>query len=83
MEADPDDTQSLIRLLLYANVIELGGLIATTSTHQKARVAPESMRSIIRAYGAVQPNLRKHEVGFPDEATLLELIKQGLPAYGM
>src|SRR5262245_40298296 len=35
IEADPDDTQSLIRLLLYSNVIDIQGLIATTSVHQK------------------------------------------------
>ncbi len=35
IEADADDTQSLIRLLLYSNVIDIKGIIATTSTHQK------------------------------------------------
>jgi hypothetical protein len=33
IEADPDDTESLVRLLTYANVIDIKGLIATTSTH--------------------------------------------------
>ena len=31
IEADPDDTQSLTRLLLYSNEIEIKGIIATTS----------------------------------------------------
>ena len=44
IEADPDDTQTLIRLLLYSNQIEIEGLIATTSVHQKVRVAPETMK---------------------------------------
>lgn len=54
IEADPDDSQTLIRLLLYSNQIDLEGLIATTSTHQKKRVAPETMKKIIGAYEKVQ-----------------------------
>jgi hypothetical protein len=83
IEADPDDAQTLVRLLLYSNQIEIEGLVATTSVHQKKRVAPETIRSIIQAYGKVQPNLLKHEPGFPTEQQLLALVKQGLPVYGM
>jgi hypothetical protein len=46
-------------------------------------VAPESIKKIIRAYGEVQPNLNKHEAGFPDAEALLRVVKQGLPKYGM
>ncbi len=83
IEADPDDAQTLVRLLLYANQIEIEGLIATTSVHQKARVAPESIRAILDAYEKVQPNLLKHEPGFPSGGELRALVKQGLPVYGM
>jgi hypothetical protein len=31
----------------------------------------------------VQPNLLKHEAGFPSSQSLLALVKQGLPLYGM
>lgn len=40
IEADPDDTQTLVRLLVYANVIDIKGLVATTSVHQKSNIAP-------------------------------------------
>src|SRR6478736_2970736 len=43
IEADPDDAQSLVRLLLYSNELDIEGLVATTSTHQRLRVAPETM----------------------------------------
>ncbi len=43
IEADPDDTQSMIRLLLYSNEIDIKGFIATTSVWQKTKVAPESI----------------------------------------
>ncbi len=64
IEADPDDSQSLVRLLLYANQIDIEGLVATTSTHQKSRIAPASMHAMIDAYGQVQANLLKHEPVF-------------------
>lgn len=83
IEADPDDSQSLVRLLLYSNVIDIEGIIATTSTHQRERVAPESIHKIIDAYGKIQPNLLQHEEGFPTEGELHDLVKQGLPVYGM
>ena len=83
IEADPDDTESLVRLLLYSNVIDIKGIIATTSTHQRNNVYPSSIQRVIRAYGKVQANLLKHEAGFPSSGTLLKLVKQGLPEYGM
>jgi hypothetical protein len=83
IEADPDDTQSFVRLLLYSNKMDIKGLIATTSCWKKTSVAPESIVRIIQAYGHIQPNLLKHEAGFPSAEELLLLVKQGLPKYGM
>ena len=83
IEADPDDTQSFVRLMLYSNEIDIEGIVATTSCWIKDRVEPESIRRIIRAYGKVQPNLLKHKAGYPTEESLLNLVKQGLPKYGM
>lgn len=83
IEADPDDTQSLVRLLLYSNEIEIKGIVATTSCWMKTSIHPESIRRVIRAYDKVQPNLLKHQPGFPDANSLLALVKEGLPVYGM
>ena len=83
IEADPDDSQSLVRLLLYANQIDIEGIVATTSTHQKARIAPETMHTIIDAYGRVQPNLLKHEPGFPTAQALKSVVRSGSRLYGM
>lgn len=83
IEADPDDTQSLIRLLLYSNVIDIQGLIATTSVHQKSVVAPDSIRAVIRAYGRVHRSLLAHDANYPAPEELLAKVKQGLPIYGM
>ena len=51
IEADPDDTESMVRLLLYSDVVDIKGLIAVTSCWQKTRVAPESIKKVIQAYG--------------------------------
>ena len=83
IEADPDDSQSMVRLLLYSNEVDIKGLIATTSCWHKERVDPESIIKIIQAYGKVQPNLINHEAGFPEAEVLLKKVKHGLPKYGM
>jgi Protein of unknown function (DUF1593). len=83
IEADPDDSQSFVRLLLYSNKIDLKGLVATTSCWHKTEVNPQSIVKIVKAYGKVQPNLLKHEAGFPGEDVLLALVKPGIPRYGM
>jgi len=83
IEADPDDTQSLIRFLLYSNQFTIEALIATTSIHQQDRVAPESIRRVLAAYAKIQPGLLKHEPGFPPAETLATKVKKGLATYGM
>ena len=83
IEADPDDTQSFIRFLTYCNQWDVEGLIATTSIHQKTRVAPESIHKILDTYNKVQPNLLKHEAGYPTAAALKVKVKKGLAVYGM
>lgn len=83
IEADPDDNQSFVRLLLYSNTVDIRGIVATTSCWKQSSVAPESIKKIINAYGKVQANLLHHETGFPDEVSLLGLVRNGLPVYGM
>ncbi len=83
IEADPDDTQSLIRLLLYSNEIDIEGLIATTSCWMTDSVHPESISKIIGAYEKVYPNLIKHNAEFPKANNLYPLIKSGKPIYGL
>ncbi len=83
IEADPDDTQSLVRLLLYSNEIDIKGIVATTSCWMPDNIYPESIKKVIQAYEKVQPNLKKHHPDFPAAAELLALVKQGLPVYGM
>jgi hypothetical protein len=83
IEADPDDTESLVRLLLYSDVIEIEGLVATTSVHMKASVHPESIRAVIRAYSEVRGSLLRHDARYPPADSLQAVVKQGLAEYGM
>jgi hypothetical protein len=83
IEADPDDSQSLIRFLTYSNEWDVEALIATTSIHQKNRVAPETIHAILNAYNKIWPNLIKHEKGYPTSQELSLKVKKGLPVYGM
>ncbi len=83
IEAEADDTESFIRLLLYANEIDIEGLIATTSVWKRNNTAPESIKKLVEAYGKVQPNLLLHDPHFPEADALMKLVKSGYPAYGM
>lgn len=83
VENEPDDAQSLVRLLLYSDVIDLRGIVATTSTHMRDRVAPETIHKTIDAYAAVRPNLLLHSSSYPTTEFLHSIVKTGLPLYGM
>lgn len=59
---EPDDEQSLIRLLAYANPFDIEALIANTSAWQPDHVHPELIRNIVESYGKVRQNLLACEV---------------------
>ncbi len=82
---DPDDAQSMIRLLCYSNEFELEGLIATCleSKFINRGYQPVNVDLIlerVEAYGQVFDNLKKHAEGFPSAEYLLGIIKSGTPS---
>ena len=77
IEADPDDTQSLVRLLLYSNEIDIEGIVATTSCWMTDKINPQSITKIIKAYEKVQPNLLNHRADYTKAEKLYALVKQG------
>ena len=83
---DPDDQQSMIRLMLYSNEFEIEGLIATASGTpgelKKEVTKPELIREIINAYGKVRPNLLLHRADYPEAKYLLDRVKAGNPKRG-
>lgn len=80
---DPDDQQSLIRLLLYASEFDIEGIVASASGTpgelKRAVVRPDLIREIVQAYGKVFPNLSRHRGGYPAAERLLAIIKSGDP----
>lgn len=80
-----DDIQSLVRLLLYTDVLELEGIVAVTSTWQRRAARPRNaaiIRRTIDAYARVLPRLRVHSAGFADAAELHARVACGIPAFG-
>ncbi|CEL04964.1 hypothetical protein ASPCAL06086 [Aspergillus calidoustus] len=80
---EPDDAQSFVRLMVYANEFQIEGLVATTSIWLNDTTRPDLMHEIVDAYGASLPKLRNHAGGWPEAAHLKALIASGLSVYGM
>lgn len=78
---DPDDHQSMIRLMAYSNEFDIEGLVASASGTpgelKRAVTKPELIREIVTAYGQVRPGLAKHADGWPEVDALLSIIKSG------
>jgi hypothetical protein len=81
--SDPDDQQSLVRLLTYANDLDIESLVATTSNHMRTRTNPGMVEERIRAYGEVLPNLRVHDPAYPSAESLMQRMRTGSQAWGM
>lgn len=80
---EPDDQQSLIRLLVYANEIDLEGLVATTSTWRRDELNPRTIEATIDAYEKVRDHLLVHSPGYPEAFALRAMLTPGQPGYGM
>lgn len=77
-QKEPDDMESMIRLLLYSNELDIEGLIATSSCWRASDpIQPEIITTIVNAYGKVRENLLKHAPGYPETQKLLNLVKTG------
>jgi hypothetical protein len=88
---EPDDSQTMVRLLMYANELDIEGLIAVSSCHLYAGknpsnpvkncVHPEEIVSRIEAYGKGAAFKSGILIGYRDEAELAEARRRlGLPA---
>lgn len=74
--ADPDDTQSLIHLLVCSDVVDIEGIISSSSWID----CPDWTGNIINVidnYSKVLPMLRVHSEGFPDADYLKSVVKRG------
>ena len=70
---DPDDFQSMVHFLLYADVIDVEGIIS--SPYGPGR--REHILQVIDRYAADYANLKRHSDRYPEPAALRRITKQG------
>ncbi len=75
--SDPDDVQSMVRFILYANEFDIEALIATSGTF--ANVArKQNIVDFLKVYGHAYPALAKHDRRYPKPDKLVEKTWEGL-----
>ncbi len=80
---DPDDEQSLVRFLLYANEWAIEGIIANRPTaregenRNRERTGLGIVRQHLKAYEAVYPKLIQHSKSYPKPELLNEKTVNG------
>ncbi len=83
---DPDDQQSLVRLLVHSNEFDIEGLVASASGTpgelDTSIVKPFLIHEQIDAYESVYPNLLIHDSTFPLPDELRSVVKPGNPYRG-
>ena len=83
---DPDDRQSMIRLLVYANEFDIELLVSsaagTPGELEKSITRPDLILEIVDAYGRVLPNLQRHATGWPQVESLRARVVSGNPRRG-
>ena len=83
---DPDDQQSMIRLMVYSNEFDLELLIAsaagTPGELKESITRPDLIHQIIDAYGEVLSNLQRHARGWPGVQSLHARVTSGNPLRG-
>ena len=77
MNDQQGDQQSLVRLLLYSNVLDIKGICVTGNKNSKDDLNTAAVYKTIEAYATVENNLNKHASGFPDAAYLRKAVKRG------
>lgn len=74
--SDPDDIQSMVRLLLYVNEFDVEGLVASSATF--ANIAKkQNIVDLLELYEKVHENLTKHDTRYPTASYLRSVTFQG------
>ena len=70
---DPDDFQSAIHLLMYANLFQIEGLVSSPFGEGRKK----DFLDMINLYEKDLSKLKRHAKGFPSPASLRDVCKQG------
>jgi len=76
MKSDPDDMQSMVRFLLYANEFDIEGLIASAGTFA-LEAHKKNILEVLDEYGKVVGNLRRHDPNYPTADYLRSVTFEG------
>ncbi|MBE6540877.1 MAG: DUF1593 domain-containing protein [Ruminococcaceae bacterium] len=79
-DAEPDDAQSLVRLMLYSNEYDIEGIIPNASwcgpdTSDDGYI--QRIVDVVKIYGEVRDNLASHADGYPSVDSIMSKIKRG------
>ncbi|MFO0912071.1 MAG: DUF1593 domain-containing protein [Pirellulales bacterium] len=75
-KSDPDDMQSIVRFLLYANEFDLEAIMVTAGTFAN-RANKQNMIDVIDRYELVYDNLKRHDAQYPTPDYLRSIVWQG------
>lgn len=81
--SDPDDTQSLVHLLVSLDDVELEGFVSQHAWVPYGTGALSLINRLIDGYEKVLPNLRVHSAAFPSAEYVRSVVKQGQPEAAM
>lgn len=74
---DTDDEQSMVRFLLYSDMLDVKAICITSRLGHGQDIKPEIAYNQIEAYRKVYPSLKLHSGGFPDPDYLKSIVKYG------
>ena len=74
--SDPDDVQSMVRLLMCSNDLKIEALIASAGSFANIAVK-QHILDMLDIYEQVQPNLARHDARYPTADALRAVTYQG------
>jgi hypothetical protein len=81
---EPDDQESLVRLLVHADLYNVTGLVAVTSYWLNSTTYPEDISYVVSNYSLVRDNLQAQTQGtFPTSEYLDSVTFSGPKSYGL
>ncbi|MEM9646224.1 MAG: DUF1593 domain-containing protein, partial [Planctomycetota bacterium] len=90
MGNEPDEEQQMAHLLMYANKVDIEGLIACSGKYLHAdrkdgrtKTRADLFHKLVDAYAKTVDNLNLHETGWPEASYLRGVIKSGTAGYGI
>lgn len=76
---EPDDAQSLIRLMLHSCDFALEGLVASSNLGHGQVCRPDLIHQVLDAYAQDRPALLRHRPDYPPVEHLRALVREGQP----